>query len=856
VPLLIRFFLLVAVALLPTTAIQTYNEIDLRRSRQDEVQQQALGFATVAAAEQQQIVQGIRQALIALSELPAIKAKDTQACEAYLSTIQQRYPGFISFVVVGVNGSSFCDASSEHKPVTVAGRAYFATALRTGSFAVGEFAVGRQSGRNVLVFALPFYGNDARIGGVVIAALSLDWLADSIARKVVPRDAALAVMDRNGTVLARYPENARFVGKTMTLGKSLNHPGTTDTRDLDGVERIVGSSILPADAGGLVVTFGLDKAQAFAEIQGRTRRGILLIILSTALVLLLTWLGARHFIDRPLSQLVEAANGWRLGDYTRRVTIRETHTEIARVGDAFNSMADALSERERELREAKETAEQAAARIKTVFESTTDSVLIVDPDWRISYLNERAKVQLAEGRELIEMNLWEAFPAARNTEIETQIRAAMSDQRSAFVEAFCACSDIWYEVNAFPSSQGLAVYFRDVTAHKHALEARRMIEEQLHQSQKMEALGQLTGGIAHDFNNLLAVILSNLKLLRKQMNDEERKRRLVESAIRGAERGASLTQRLLAFARGQSLCPRSIDVPELVTGMSELIRRSLGPEIQLKASFPAALPHVQADPNQLELVLLNLMVNARDAMPLGGTITISGQAEAVDEDCASGLKPGSYVCIKLTDTGVGMAAATLARASEPFFTTKEVGKGTGLGLAMAHGFAVQSGGALRLASRLNVGTTAELWLPEGKQTAQEVPVPTRRQSATARNLTILVVDDDALVAEATVATLEELGHTALDANSGERALRVLAENRSIDMVIVDQSMPGMTGFQLAQRIRECWPDLPIVLATGRADLVEGGSLNIPALSKPYSQDDLAAALAAAMPQVEPHISGQ
>src|SRR5260221_5199634 len=502
-PLLSRLFLLVAVALLPAIAIQTYNEVDLRRSRQIEVQDQALALARLAAAEQQQIVQGIWQALIALSELPAIKAKDSQGCNAYLSAIKQRYPAFLSFIVTDLTGQSSCNTTNHDEPVTAAGRAYFANALKSGEFTVGEFAVGRQTGRNVLHFALPFYSDDGRMGGVIIASLSLDRLADSIARKGVPPGGAISITDRNGTYLARYPDNDRFVGRKIPDDKYLSgdHPGTADTRDLDGVERIVGYSALRADSGGLLVSVGLDKAQAFTEIERRTQRGILLIILGTFLVLILTWLGARRFIHRPLGQLVDAANQWRLGDYARRVSIHAKQSEFARVGDAFNAIADALRDRERELREAKERAEDAAARMTTLFESTTASVLIVDRDWRITYLNERAKAQVAEGRYLVGMDLWEAFPAAGESEVYRRHRAAL-DQGPASFETFSPRRNAWYEINAFPSGPGIAVYFRDVTERKHALEARRLIEKQLHQSQKMETVGQLTGGVAHDFNNL------------------------------------------------------------------------------------------------------------------------------------------------------------------------------------------------------------------------------------------------------------------------------------------------------------------------------------------------------------------
>ena len=238
--ILSRLFLLVAVALLPAIAIQAYNEFDLRRARQVEVQNQALSLAKLAAAEQQQIVQGIRQVLIAMSELPAIKARDSQACNAYLAAMQRRFPAFVTFLVTDLNGRSFCDTNSDHRPITIAARAYFANILKTGAFTVGEYSAGLSTGRKVIQFALPFYGDDGRMGGVIVAGLSLDWLADYIARKGIPAGAALAITDRNGTYLARYPDNSRFVGKKMRGDKYLNldQRGAVDILDIDGVERI------------------------------------------------------------------------------------------------------------------------------------------------------------------------------------------------------------------------------------------------------------------------------------------------------------------------------------------------------------------------------------------------------------------------------------------------------------------------------------------------------------------------------------------------------------------------------------------------------------------------------------------
>src|SRR5258707_7801254 len=542
-----------------------YNEFDLRRARQVEVQNQALSLAKLAAAEQQQIVQGIRQVLIAMSELPSIKTRDSQACNAYLAAMQRRFPAFVTFLVADLKGWSFCDPNSDHRPIPIYARVYFASVLKTGAFTVGEFSKGLSTNRNVIQFALPFYGDNGRMGGVIVAGLSLDWLADYIARKGAPEGAALAVTDRNGIYLARYPHNDRFVGTKMPGDKYLkmDERGAVDILDVDGVERVEGYSALGADSGGLVVSFGLDKAQAFTEIQSRTQRGILMIALSTSLVLVLTSLGARRFIHRPLGQLVVAANQWRLGEYARRVDIVDK-SEIAQVANAFNMMADALEHREHELSEAKEKAEEAAARITMIFESTTDSVVIIDRDWRVSYLNGPARSRLAQDRDIIGMPLTEAFPAAADMEVLKQIREATSEQRPTFVEMLCPRTKAWYTISAFPSSQGLAVFLRDITEHKHALESRRLIEKQLHNSQKMESVGQLTGGVAHDFNNLLTVISANLELI-EGAADTGNVRQCAEAARRAADRGAKLTAQLLAFSRRQALRPKLVNANELIS---------------------------------------------------------------------------------------------------------------------------------------------------------------------------------------------------------------------------------------------------------------------------------------------------
>jgi PAS domain S-box-containing protein len=380
-------------------------------------------------------------------------------------------------------------------------------------------------------------------------------------------------------------------------------------------------------------------------------------------------------------------------------------------------------------------------------------------------------------------------------------------------------------------------------AHRVALEQiaqREAAEEKLRQSQKMEMIGQLTGGVAHDFNNLLMAVLSNLDLLKKHLGDDPRAERLIEGALQGAHRGASLTQRLLAFARRQDLSVGVADLAELVRSMRSLIERTIGPTIELGFELPEAPARCEVDVNQVELALLNLVVNARDAMPEGGRLHI-----AVDRRPAG--SGGGYVRLAVTDTGHGMDKATLEKATEPFFSTKGIGKGTGLGLSMIKGLVEQLGGELRLSSEPGAGTTAEL-LFRAREKGEEMPAapPPSPEAGAAARLRILMVDDDALIAMSGADMLADLGHDVVEAHSGDSALGILARGEPVDLMITDFAMPKMNGAQLAKAARALRPHLPIILATGYAELPQDSDIDLPRLGKPYSQRQLEAQIDAVM----------
>ena len=377
----------------------------------------------------------------------------------------------------------------------------------------------------------------------------------------------------------------------------------------------------------------------------------------------------------------------------------------------------------------------------------------------------------------------------------------------------------------------LATIERDVTEQK-SLEAR------LRQSDKMQALGTLAGGIAHDFNNLLTAILGSLELVGPKIADQPRVKRLVDNATGAAQRGSALTKRLLSFSRSNDLKARPVDPNALIEGMSALFGSSLGSLVTVTRDLDPEAPRALVDPDQLELAVLNLCINARDAMPEGGRVTISTRRVDIVDD--PDLKPGTYAVVTVADEGTGIPPELLERVCEPFFTTKAVGQGTGLGLAMVFGLAQQAGGRLRITSEVGVGTRIELALPQAEDMPESDAAETVPEVATAAApARILVVDDDPEVRHVTASFLSDFGYTETEAKDGRTALAMMEEGDGFDLVVADLAMPGMTGVELAAAIRSRFEGVPVLLLTGHAEAVPIPD-DLPVMQKPFASAELAA----------------
>ena len=514
-------------------------------------------------------------------------------------------------------------------------------------------------------------------------------------------------------------------------------------------------------------------------------------------------------------------------------------------------------------REAAEKVAATEARAARVLAGMTEGYLVLDHDFRVAEINDEG-LRL-DGRprdEVIGRSHWELWPGSEGGAQGALYRRVMQERVPGAVEVRYAWPDRparWFEIDAYPVPDGVAAFYRNVSARKEAEDALRelnitlerkvedrtrelmSVEEALRQAQKMEAMGQLTGGVAHDFNNLLTPIVATLDMLQRRGVGGEREQRLIAGAAQSADRAKTLVQRLLAFARRQPLQPVAVDVSKLISGMADLITSISGPQIKVVVDMAEGLAAAKADPNQLEMALLNLSVNARDAMPEGGILRISAGAMEVGDDNPAKLQSGRYIRLSIADSGVGMDEATLARAIEPFFSTKGVGKGTGLGLSMVHGLASQLNGAMTIQSRKGAGTNVELWLPVS-QTAPDMPgAVDGAATAEAEAGLVLLVDDEELVRMSTAELLAGLGYAVVEAASAEEAIRLLRDGVRPDLLVTDHLMAGMNGTDLARLVLSELPTVRVLIVSGYAES-EGIAPDLPRLTKPFREDELASVL--------------
>lgn len=768
---------------------------------------------------------------------PAVR--DDSQFHALLRGLAERTAGNRLVVLDSEGVAVVTSAASSPSGVSVRDRPWFMEHLRGADRAIGAAMVSRFTGQVLFTYSRSLRDPGGALAGVVVVAM----------QPIPFRDDGLLAEPREGAVRGLWTADGRPLGRTgLRLEELGADPGPPpaqiafppDVAGLfranalpDGRPRLYAYRRIPE--WGVVAAVGVPVDAALAPFHRDLGWSVGLLAAFLASLGMLTALAA--MLDRH--------------DQANRLRLAASNTRLRESQDALEAL---VAERTQALAEANRRLRENEARYRGIFNASFQLVAVLRPDGTMVEANDAALAFAGLTQaEIAGQPLWNARWWDRGGATELRLRDAVARAAAGeFVRFEAEVAGIGQSRTVIDFSlkpaQDVAGTTDWLVAEGRDIGALKSAQAQLHEAQKLEVLGQLTGGVAHDFNNLLMAILGNLNLLRKRLPDvDARLARLIDGAVQGAERGAALTQRLLAFARRQELRPVAIDLADLIDGMRGLLERSLGPSTRIAVSVPATLPAVRADSNQLEMALLNLALNARDAMAGGGVVRIEASEAAARGEIRPGeLGDGRFVRLAVVDDGCGMDPATLARATEPFFTTKGPGRGSGLGLSMVHGLAAQSGGRLAIRSAPQRGTAVELWLPVANE-APPVALPPLAPTLAPANapLAVLLVEDDPLIQAGTAAMLEDLGHRVVVAASGAAGLEAL-RGQGFELVITDYAMPGMSGAEFARRAAELRPGLPVILASGFAELPEPTTAPWPRLAKPYAQEALAAAIAAAI----------
>jgi PAS domain S-box-containing protein len=844
-----RLLLLVLLALVPALVVLWMSAAEQRRLAEERAVDDVARLARAAAASKDQLVESTRQLLTTLAQVDAVRAADHVACERLFQALLAGHPAYANFGLVDTGGRFLASALPGWEGMEAGDRAWFQRALRTRAFAAGDYQIGRLTRKATVNFAQPVLDSSGEPVSVLFAALDLAWLGHLGTDRALPEGAAVVVTDAGGTVLARHPEAGGAVGQPFPEGAALlRADGPRRLVGADGVARVY--SCVPlggSDAARGYLAVGIDEERAVAEANRLLMRSVALLALIAGLALLAAWFGGDIFLLRRIRSLLGATQRLRDGDLSARCPAPGQASELDRLAAVFNEMAQSLQRREDEQRRSLDALREAEGRYRSLVDLCPDA-LFVESGGRIVFANAAAlRLVAASGAEALHgKGLADLVAPEARREAEARLHALCEGKELPRAEQRFRRLDgvtVQVEVAAAPftheGSPAALLLARDVTTQ-------RSLEEQLRQSQKLEAVGQLAGGVAHDFNNLLTVILGYCQLLRAEIRPSHPFREELEEIHRAAESAARLTGQLLAFSRRHVVQPRLVDINEALAGLDKMLRRLLREDIELRTVLAPGLPPVRVDPGYLEQIVMNLVVNARDAMEDGGRLTLETADAELDDVYAAtheGVRPGRYVMMAVSDTGCGMTPETRRRIFEPFFTTKGPGRGTGLGLSTVYGIVRQSGGHVWLYSEVGRGTTFKVYLPAAGLAGEGARAPLVSETVAGGSETILLVEDEDAVRKLAAHALRARGYDVIETRDGEEALRVAARHEgTIALVISDVVMPRLGGPDLVARLSGSRRDLRVLFMSGYTDNAmlhrEGPNGGVALLGKPFTLDAL------------------
>lgn len=900
----VRLILLILIAMIPTLGLILYSSIEHRKITTQIMKSNALSLTRLVVATHKQYIQASHQLLIALTQFYKEGIHDKEGFNKFLSNLIRQYPYYANLGVVNKDGDLLYSAIPPSGLINYSDRSWFKNSLKTRKYVLGDYVVGRLTGKRILPFALPYVGDKGQIEAIFFGAIDLEWLNELAAKAELPEGAALVLVDAHGTVLARYPEPEKWVGKNLKdiaiINAILTHrEGIEELVGVDGIERLYAFSPLGYEPEvRAYICIGIPTKVAYAQVNRELIRNLMALFIVALLAILAAWLVGGVFVARPVNLLLKVTKRLADGDLTARSGSQYRLGELGQLAYAFDQMAESLQRREEGRKQAEDEVRFLQMMTQIIAESQDFHSALQMAIQRIcestGWVLGEAWIPSPDGKCLKFYTAW-----ARTEGLEKFIEASRKFTFPPGIglpgRAWSSKEPIWIKditmdplflraseateaglkgAMAVPVLHGdevvtimdffvfepreedrrmvklvstIAIQLSSLIQRKRAEEEKRALEEQFRHSQKMEAIGRLAGGIAHDFNNLLTIIKGYCQISLPSFKAGDPVKENIEEVIKAADRAADLTRQLLAFSRKQVMEMHVLDLNHIIRNLEKMIRRMIGEDIDLKILLADNLGKVKADPGQIEQVLMNLVINAKDAMPGGGKLTIETSNVRLDEDYTRhhvAVTPGDYVMISVSDTGIGMTPEVRERVFEPFFTTKEKGKGTGLGLSTVYGIVKQSNGNIWIYSEPGKGTTFKIYLPRVDEPAEELRVKIETPELPRGNETILIVEDDEKVRKLAVKILENQGYEVLEAGSGEEALRIFRERKKlIHLILTDIVMPGMDGRQLVEKLKGIHQDFKVLYMSGYTDntiahhgVLEKG-LNF--IAKPLSVEGLA-----------------
>jgi len=791
-------------------------------------------IARAVAEQHQRSIEFVRGTLVAISQLPSVREGNAALCEAELAPIAAASDLWANLGASRPDGRVFCSAFRRRGLINLRDRAYFQGALEGGGFASGTYVVTRVRGLGAIGFGYPVRDEAGRVVAIASAALRVDALQRQLDALPLPPRVAIEVVDRAGAVVTRRAEpgvaGPRAFGtaimKLAEEGAALHEgPGG------DGVRRVYAFAHVDAPDGAVLrvaAALPTDVVEGPArELSGRT-----FLVWAVAMVAVLAATGFlwEFLLIRRFRAVARAAARIAAGDYAARTGLSKGGDELGDLVRAFDDMADSLEHLQR--------------RNRLLLDSIGDGIVGLDQDGRVVFANPAAARLLGlppeemQGRPFT--SLLHAGPRADPCQVarsleDGQVHLAADDALARRDGTAFPAESVTTPILDGGRIVGAVVALRDVTE-------RRRLEEQLRQAQKMEAVGQLAGGVAHDFNNLLTAIITCGRMVQEALAPNHPAQPDVAEILSAGDRAAQLTRQLLAFARRQRLAPRPLDLRQSVSGIERMLRRVLGETMTLSVDLPPDPVVIFADPSQIEMVVLNLAVNARDAMPHGGELRIA--VAVVEEEWAGvlgepALPPGPMAQLSVRDTGVGMDEETKDRIFEPFFTTKPDGKGTGLGLATVYGIVKQTDGVIRVRSARGQGTEFRVLFP--LHPVAELERPAVPLEAAGGSEQVLVLEDDDVLRGLVCRALTRAGYGVVEASRPSVALERASGGR-LDLIVTDLVLPEQTGWQLFRQIAAERPGLRLLIMSGFATEPVAGQAtlpkNVPFLAKPFAPHEL------------------